>query len=148
MIAAKLLDQRRREGIELLDADDGARRRSRASRALHQIVSDLAGAQDQARDLRPGGDRRSGRNCASSQRRWNVESGPNCADVDTARLWRSSDFGVMMMSGLRNCALHLPAQHVEILRRRGEVADLHVVLGAELQEALEPGAECSGPWPS
>jgi hypothetical protein len=29
-------------------------------------------------------------------------------------------------------AVHLPAQQVEILRRRGAVADLHVVLGAEL----------------
>ena len=34
-------------------------------------------------------------------------------------------------------AQHLPAQHVEHLRRRRRHADLHVVLGAELQEALE-----------
>ena len=34
----------------------------------------------------------------------------------------------------------LPPQQVEILRRRGHVTDLHVVLGAQLQEALRPGA--------
>ena len=37
-------------------------------------------------------------------------------------------------------AQHLPAQRVEDLRRRGQVADLDVVLGAQLQEALEARA--------
>ena len=36
--------------------------------------------------------------------------------------------------------LHLPAQDVEILRGRGEVADLDIVLRAELEETLEPRA--------
>ena len=43
----------------------------------------------------------------------------------------------MTISGLRNARTHLPAQHVEHLRRRRGHADLHVVLGAQLQEALE-----------
>jgi hypothetical protein len=42
-------------------------------------------------------------------------------------------------------ALHLAAQGVEVLRRGGQVADLDVVLGAELQEALEVGAGVLGP---
>ena len=49
-------------------------------------------------------------------------------------------FGVMRTSGLLERALHLPAQDVEVLRGRGEIADLHVVLGAELEEALEARA--------
>ena len=34
--------------------------------------------------------------------------------------------------------MHLPAQHVEVVRRAGDVAHLDVVVGAQLQEALEP----------
>ncbi len=39
---------------------------------------------------------------------------------------------------LAEVALQLAAQDVEIVRRRRAVGDLHVVLGAHLQEALEP----------
>ncbi len=35
-------------------------------------------------------------------------------------------------------AVHLPAQHVEIIGRRGGHADLHIVLRAKLQIALQP----------
>jgi len=34
--------------------------------------------------------------------------------------------------------MHLPAQRVEIVGRRRAIDHLHVVFGAELQEALEP----------
>jgi hypothetical protein len=34
--------------------------------------------------------------------RWNVVPGPISASVETASLWRSSDFGVTITSGLRN----------------------------------------------
>ena len=44
----------------------------------------------------------------------------------------------MMISGLRNGPVHLAAQDVEIVGRRGDVAHLDIVLRAELQEALEP----------
>src|SRR5262245_43073261 len=40
--------------------------------------------------------------------------------------------------------VHLPAERVEVLRRRTQVADLHVVLGAELEEALEARARMLG----
>ena len=40
--------------------------------------------------------------------------------------------------------MHLAAEGVEVLRRRGQVADLHVVLGAELEEALEARARVLG----
>ena len=40
---------------------------------------------------------------------------------------------------LAEVALQLPAQDVEVVGRRRAVGDLHVVFGAKLQEALEPG---------
>ena len=45
---------------------------------------------------------------------------------------------------LARAALHLTAQSVEVLRGRGEVADLPVTTGAALQEALKPGAGVLG----
>ena len=56
---------------------------------------------------------------------------------ETPRLWRSSDFGVIRIERLAEVAVDLPAQDVEVVRRRRAVGDLHVVLGAHLQEALE-----------
>ena len=41
--------------------------------------------------------------------------------------------------------MDLAAEHVEELRRRGGVADLHVVFGAQLQEAFEAGVGVFGP---
>ncbi len=65
----------------------------------------------------------------------------------TASGCRSSDLGVKTTSGLRQGRLHLPAQHVEELRRRRQVADLDVVLGGELQEPLDARARVLGPLP-
>ena len=64
---------------------------------------------------------------------------------DTDSSWRSRLFGVITISGLRKRAQHLPAQHVEHLRRRGGHAHLHVVLGAQLQEALQARRGMLGP---
>jgi hypothetical protein len=49
---------------------------------------------------------------------------------------------------LAEIAVHLAAQDVEIIGRRGAVGDLHIVLGAELQEALEPRRAVLRPLPS
>ena len=57
---------------------------------------------------------------------------------DTARLWRSSDLRRHQDQRLADVALQLAAQDVEVVGRRRAVGDLHVVLGAQLQEALEP----------
>ena len=42
-------------------------------------------------------------------------------------------------------AAHLPPQQVEILRGSGAVGDLHVVFGAQREEALDAGARVLGP---
>src|SRR6266446_6919458 len=49
-------------------------------------------------------------------------------------LWREDD------QRLAPGAAHLTAKHVEILRGSRRLADLHVVFGGKLHEALEPGA--------
>ncbi len=41
-------------------------------------------------------------------------------------------------------AVHLAAQHMEVLRGRAGVDHLHVVFGAQLQEALDAGAGMFG----
>ena len=48
--------------------------------------------------------------------------------------WREND------QRLAPRAARLPSQHVEVLRRSGGLADLHVVFGGELQEAFESRA--------
>src|SRR6266545_1065535 len=48
---------------------------------------------------------------------------------------------------LAKVAHHLPAQQMEDLRRSGRHANLHVVLGAELQIALRPRRRMLGPLP-
>ena len=45
---------------------------------------------------------------------------------------------------LDEVAFHLAPQHMKILRGRGQIADLHVVLGAGLQKTLEPRAGMFG----
>ena len=43
--------------------------------------------------------------------------------------------------------VHLAAQNVEVIGRAGNVAHLHIVLGAELEIALEPRRGMLGPLP-
>ncbi len=63
----------------------------------------------------------------------------------TASGCRRSDFGREDDERLAPGALHLAAEHVEELRGRREVADLDVVLGRELQEALDARARVLRP---
>ena len=49
-------------------------------------------------------------------------------------------FGVITTSGLRNGRPDLASQQVKVLRRSAGVADLDIVFGAQLQEALQAGA--------
>ena len=61
----------------------------------------------------------------------------NSDSGEVASLFRSSDLGVMMTSGLRSVAHHLAAQHVEDLAGRGRLHHLHVGVGRQLHEALQ-----------
>ena len=104
--AAQLLDERaRRERIELFDAQQVDVVRCRGSRAPRtgrnrpcpsraRRAAIWSSGTSWIRSLAP--------ICAWSQStRWNVVPGPKSSSLDTTRLWRSSDFGVIRISGLR-----------------------------------------------
>ena len=55
--------------------------------------------------------------------------------------------GAHQHEGFAEIPFHLPAQQVEVLARSGQVADLHILFGAELQKALEVGAGVLRPLP-
>jgi hypothetical protein len=67
---------------------------------------------------------------------------------ETASLCRSRLFGLITISGRRQWRSICRRKQVIDLRGRRRHADLHVVLGAELQIALGPGGRVLGPWPS
>ena len=95
-----------RERIELLDAQDLDAVLVALLALFHQVEIDLAGAQDHALDLLSSASLRGqapGTTSAwSRSTRWNDEPGPKSARNEMQRLWRSSDFGVIRISGLRN----------------------------------------------
>src|ERR1700716_641397 len=83
--------------------------------------------------------------------RWKVALAPSLSSRDTARLWRNSDFGVITISGFRisRCSWGRSAwKEFAGVGRRGRIDPLHVVFGAHLQEALEPGRGMLRPLPS
>ena len=138
-------DQRPRPGVELLDADQGdvVDRRARAAPAT--------GRSRPCRCRGPGAapcrPRPARRPPAAPGRSASPAPGPPAARppaCGAAASWASSRSAACGSCGC-------------ICRRRTwkycagvvQLHDLHVVLGAELQEALQAGRdECSGPWPS
>ena len=131
--AQHLLQQLLRERIELLDADDGHVVRLRLACAAR------AGRNRPCRCTAARGARGSASAAASSSTSWNRPV-ISSSTGETAALCRSRLLGVISDQRLAEVALHLPPQHVEVLRRRRRIAHLDVVLGAQLQEALQPGA--------
>ncbi len=74
----------------------------------------------------------------SSMTGWNAPFARGRPCVDTRELVAQQALRRHHDERLAQRAQHLPAQHVEHLRRRRRHADLVVQLGGELQEALEP----------
>src|SRR5436309_3520547 len=133
------LELLRREGVELLDAHE----RHGVDRALaargEELVVDLAAREQDAPhpaalDRDPGLRRTVERDV--------VDHGPEPA---LRQLLERRDAKLVAEQALRGhqherlpeAPVHLAAEDVEVLRRGGQVANLHVVLGAELEEALE-----------
>ena len=122
-----------REGVELLEADDLDIVDPGGIAGFHQVIGDLAGTQDDLAGLGIGRP---------------VHVGQDPHEVPVADEVRGLALGQRMAQQrlgrhdhqrLAERPVHLPAQHVEVIRRGGDVADLDVVLRAELQEPLEPG---------
>src|SRR5881296_3354815 len=140
------LELLRREGVELLDTHE----RDGVDRALaargEELVVDLAAAEQDAPhpaalDRDPGLGRAAERDV--------VDHGPEPA---LRQLFERRDAELVAEQALRahederlaEAPVHLAAEGVEVLPWRGQVADLHVVLGAELEEALEARARVLG----
>src|SRR5438309_3233056 len=140
------LELLRREGVELLDTHE----RHGIDRALaargEELVVYLAAAEEDAPhpaalDRDPGLGRAAERDV--------VDHGPEPA---LCHLLERRDAELVAEQALRGhqherlpeAPVHRAAEDVEVLRRRGQVADLHVVLGAELEEALEARARVLG----
>src|SRR5258708_6718092 len=90
------------ERIKLFDAQDVDVVDAALLALLVDIVIDLARAQYDAADLVVGLKLvfSSGNSCASSHNtRWNEVPAAISSSRDTARLWRSSDFGVIRING-------------------------------------------------
>ena len=93
-----------RERIELLDAQQIDVVDAALLALLVEVVIDLAGAQHDAADLVVGDelDLLVGQQLrVVPQQPVERGAGPISSSRDTARLWRSSDFGVIRISGLR-----------------------------------------------
>ena len=69
----------------------------------------------------------------------------SCSSGETTAGCRSRLLGVIIDQRLAPRSHHLPPQAVKVLRRRGGIDDLDVVLGRQGQESLQPGARMLGP---
>ena len=79
--------------------------------------------------------------------RWNPASVKSLS-ADDAAGWRSRLFGDMIDQRLAIRPQHLTAQHVEVLRRRRQVADLMLSSTHMFKKRSRRALECSGPCPS
>src|SRR6266480_2554808 len=140
------LELLRREGVELLDAHERHGVDGALAARGEELVVDLAAAEQDA--PRPAAlDRDPGLGRAAE--RDVVDQRPEPA---LRQLLERRDAELVAEQALRGhqherlpeAPMHLAAEDVEVLRRRGQVADLHVVLGAELEEALEARARVLG----
>src|SRR5438552_2522846 len=140
------LELLRREGVELLDPHERHGVHGALAARGEELVVDLAAADQEAPhpaalDRDPGLGRAAARDV--------VDHGPEPA---LRQLLERRDAELVAEQALRGhqderlaeAPVHLAAEGVERLPRRGQVADLHVVLGAELEEALEARARVLG----
>ena len=102
-----------------------------------QVVDDLAGAQQNRLGV---GDLAFGHDGGKLSR-------PSASDVEVAARVAQQALGRHDDQRLAPLPQHLPAQQVEVLRRRRRLDDLDVVLGAQLQEALDARARMLRPLP-
>src|SRR5881296_3981270 len=141
------LELLRREGVELLDTHERHGVDGALAAGGKELVVDLAAAEEDAPhpaalDRDPSLGRAAERDV--------VDHGPEPAlrqllERRDAELVAEQALRAHQHERLPEAPVHLAAQRVEVLRRRGQVADLHVVLGAQLEEALEAGTRVLGP---
>src|SRR6266403_1446686 len=140
------LELLRREGVELLDTHERHGVDGALAAGGKELVVDLAAAEEDApHPAALDGDPGLGRTAERDV----VDHGPEPA---LRQLLERRDAELVAEQALRGHQherlpegpMHLAAEDVEVLRRRGQVADLHVVLRAELEEALTARARVLG----
>src|SRR6266478_3652867 len=140
------LELLRREGVELLDTHERHGVDGALAAGGKELVVDLAAAEEDApHPAALDGDPGLGRTAERDV----VDHGPEPA---LRQLLERRDAELVAEQALRGhqherlpeAPMHLAAEDVEVLRRRAQVADLHVVLGAELEEAFEARARVLG----
>ena len=114
--------------------------RSSSCASLHEVVVDLAAAQEDASHAFAAS-RVVGNDSLKS-------AAAKSSSGDTTLRVPQQALGRHHHQRLAPRPQHLPPQHVEVLRGRGGDDDLDVVLGGQRQEPLQPALECSGPCPS
>src|SRR3954451_12150666 len=127
--ADELRDLRLGERVEELDAPDGDALVGLAVRVADEVVVDLAGAEDEARDLLDGHPRLAEH---GEEPRLGEVLDPVRRLGQAQQRLRGHDHERALLGDLR-----LAADQVEVLRRRREVRDADVALGGEREEALE-----------
>src|SRR3954452_10064249 len=137
--ADQLGDLRLGERVEQLDAADGDALVALAVRVADDVVVDLAGAEDQARDLLH-------RHARLAEHGEEAGLGEVLDPVRRLRQaqqrLRRHDHERALLGDLR-----LTAEEVEVLRRGREVRDADVALGGEREEALEARRRVLGARP-
>ncbi|GIX20403.1 MAG: hypothetical protein KatS3mg120_2079 [Erythrobacter sp.] len=120
------------EGEELLDPHDRDVLDPGGVARLDQLIGHLARAQHEAADLFVRDCARVGKDAAELLVTDKIGLAAARHRMAQQRLGAHDD------QRLPEIAQHLPAQHVEVVGRRGDVAHAHIVIGAQLEEALEP----------
>src|SRR5262245_49177437 len=140
--AAKLMDQGAGgEGIKLLDSEQIDVVQPALLALIVEIVIDLAGADDHAADGIIGRklDDLAGQELGIvPQEAMEARAGAELGQGRDHALVTKQRFRRHQDEGLAELAVELAPQDVKIIRGRGAVRDLPVVLGAELEIALEP----------
>lgn len=127
------------QGIELLDANDGCVLDALFFAILEEIVVDFARAEDETSDLFG-----SDREFVIVENFLKGSAFCHVFKLGLAKRMAQEALGRHDDERFANAALHLTPEGVEVLRWGGEVADLPVAFGAELEEALEAGAGVLG----
>ena len=116
---------------------------------LEEVVIDFAGAQDDATDLvvRHQHASRASVSASSRRMRWKLVPSGQFGKIGFAAPMAQKAFGSHQDQWLAEIALQLPAQDMEVIRRRRAIGDLPIVFGAALQIALQARGGVLGTLP-
>src|SRR5579884_392768 len=137
-----LAERGEREGIELLDPHQGDTPLAGFGARLQQVEIDLAGAQDDAADLVVGR-----KLLGFADDAMKAAARPQFGERGGHLLDAQQRFRSHQHQRLAEIAAHLAPQGMEVIGGGRQIADLQIVLGAQLQIAFEPRRGMFRPLP-